>query len=79
MTNNKSAEHGQAAGGGAAPSVDRRTGQPIEEAEDNLSRHSTKDSSPPVAEQGRTTEKVAEGQVRSGAELREQDDGWKDE
>lgn len=77
MTNNKSAEQGQAAGG-ARPSVDRRTGQPIEEAEDNLSRHSTKDSSPPVAEQGRTTEKVADDRPRSGGELREQDDGWKD-
>ncbi|HEX8137736.1 MAG TPA: hypothetical protein VF544_09110 [Pyrinomonadaceae bacterium] len=79
MTNNKSAEHGQAAGGGTGPSVDRRTRQPIEEAEDNLSHHATKDSSPPVAEQGRTTEKVAEGKTRSGAELRDQDDGRKSE
>jgi len=35
--------------------IDRKTGQPVEEAEDNLSRHSTKDSSPPVEEQDRTT------------------------
>ncbi|HVG35292.1 MAG TPA: hypothetical protein VM911_19650 [Pyrinomonadaceae bacterium] len=38
--------------------ADPETGQPIEEAEDNLSRHSTKNSSPPVEEQGRTTEPV---------------------
>lgn len=79
MTNNKSVEQGQAAGGSSGPSVDRRTGQPIEEAEDNLSRHATKDSSPPVAEQGRTTEKASEDRPRSGSELREQDDGWKGE
>lgn len=38
--------------------ADPKTGQPIEEAEDNLSRHSTKNSSPQVGEQGRTTEPV---------------------
>ena len=32
--------------------IDRKTGQPIEEAEDNLSRHSTKDSSPNLGESG---------------------------
>ncbi|HYJ46729.1 MAG TPA: hypothetical protein VEV81_08955 [Pyrinomonadaceae bacterium] len=35
--------------------VDPVRGQPIEEAEKNLSRHSTKDSSPPVEEQWRTS------------------------
>jgi hypothetical protein len=39
----------------AAPERDARTGQPVEEAEKNLSRHSTKDSSPSVEEQERTT------------------------
>lgn len=36
--------------------IDRKTGQPVEEAEDNLSRHSTKDSSPSLDEQGGSTE-----------------------
>lgn len=35
--------------------IDRKTGQPIEEAEDNLSRHSTKDSSPDLDEPGGPT------------------------
>ena len=39
----------------AAGDVDPVRGQPIEEAEKNLSRHSTKDSSPPVDEQWRTS------------------------
>lgn len=34
---------------------DARTGQSVEEEEKNLSRHSTSDSSPSVAEQERTT------------------------
>ncbi|HEY0408043.1 MAG TPA: hypothetical protein VGC89_20065 [Pyrinomonadaceae bacterium] len=38
-----------------ADETDARTGQPVEEEEKNLSRHSTKDSSPPVEEQDRTT------------------------
>lgn len=46
------------------PDIDRKTGEPIEEAEDNLSRHSTKDSSPPVGEQERTS--VAEDPRRPG-------------
>ena len=41
--------------------IDPKTGQPVEEAEDNLSRHSTKDSSPPVEEQDRTTAHVDNG------------------
>jgi hypothetical protein len=41
--------------GGRAGDVDARTGQPIEEAEKNLSRHANADSSPPVEEQWRTT------------------------
>jgi hypothetical protein len=41
--------------GKAAPDIDSKTGQPIEDAEDNLSRHSTADSSPPVEEQERAT------------------------
>lgn len=40
--------------------IDAKTGQPIEEAEDNLSRHSTKDSSPDVDESGGPTESVDE-------------------
>jgi hypothetical protein len=35
--------------------IEPKTGQPIEEAEKNLSRHATKDSSPPVDEQWRTS------------------------
>jgi hypothetical protein len=46
------------------PDIDRKTGQPVEEAEDNLSRHSTKDSSPPVEEQERTS--VGEDPGRPG-------------
>lgn len=42
-------------GRGTGPDIDARTGQPVEEAEDNLSRHSTADSSPPVEEQARTS------------------------
>jgi hypothetical protein len=38
-----------------AGDIDPVTGQPIEEAEKNLSRHTTKDSSPPVEEQWRTS------------------------
>jgi hypothetical protein len=37
------------------------TGQPIEEAEKNLSRHATKDSNPPVDEQWRTSVMAAGG------------------
>ena len=40
---------------GATGDVDTARGQPIEEAEKNLSRHSTKDSSPPVEGQWRTS------------------------
>ena len=43
------------AGGQIGPDIDSKTGQPIEEAEDNLSRHSTADSSPPIEEQERTS------------------------
>lgn len=50
--------------GKAGPSIDSKTGQPIEEAEDNLSRHSTADSSPPVEEQERTS--VGEDPGRPG-------------
>lgn len=45
----------KASGGKASPDIDSKTGQPIEEAEDNLSRHSTADSSPPIEEQERTS------------------------
>lgn len=38
----------------AAGDVDQVRGQPIEEAEKNLSRHSTRNSSPPLDEQSRT-------------------------
>ena len=36
------------------------SGQPIEEAEKNLSRHTTRDSSPPIEEQGRTSVRPGE-------------------
>lgn len=35
--------------------VEPVSGQPIEEAEKNLSRHATKDSSPPIGEESRTS------------------------
>jgi hypothetical protein len=38
-----------------AGDIEPVSGQPIEEAEKNLSRHTTKDSSPPVEEQWRTS------------------------
>lgn len=41
--------------------IDKTTGQPVEEAEKNLSRHATRDSSPPVDEQARTTSIPAGG------------------
>jgi hypothetical protein len=41
--------------GNEAGDVEPVTGQPIEEAEKNLSRHATKDSSPPVGEERRTS------------------------
>jgi hypothetical protein len=75
--NNPNEKQGQAVDAGSGPSRDETTGQPVEEAEDNLSRHSTKDSSPPVAEQGRTTEKETAERPRTGSELRDQDDGSK--
>lgn len=40
--------------GGAKGDVEAETGQSIEEAEKNLSRHATRNSSPPVDEQWRT-------------------------
>ncbi len=45
----------QGRGAKTGPDIDSRTGQPIEEAEDNLSRHSNADSAPPVEEQARTS------------------------
>ncbi|HEX8775392.1 MAG TPA: hypothetical protein VF735_17615 [Pyrinomonadaceae bacterium] len=75
--NNPNEKQGQAVDAGSGPSLDQTTEQPVEEAEDNLSRHSTKDSSPPIAEQGRTTEKVTAEQPRAGSELRDQDEGSK--
>lgn len=38
-----------------AAEMDTKTGEPVEEGEKNLSRHSTGDSAPPIAEQERTT------------------------
>lgn len=73
--NNPNEKQGQAVNAGSGPSLDETTEQPVEEAEDNLSRHSTKDSSPSVAEQGRTTEKGTAERPRTGSELRDQDDG----
>jgi hypothetical protein len=51
-------------GGQVGPDIDSKTGQPIEEAEDNLSRHSTRDSTPPIEEQERTS--VGEDPERPG-------------
>ena len=68
-------KQGRAADAESSPSVDETTGQPVEEAEDNLSRFSTKDSSPAVAEQGRTTEKGDDDQPLSGSALREKNEG----
>ncbi|HEV2914283.1 MAG TPA: hypothetical protein VGX92_13480 [Pyrinomonadaceae bacterium] len=73
MTDTENVKHDRAADTGASPSIDESTRQPIEEAEDNLSRFSTKDSSPTISEQGRTTEKGDDGdQPLSGSELRKQ-------
>lgn len=38
-----------------AGDIDTRTGQPVEESEKNLSRHSNKNSNPAAGEQWRTT------------------------
>ncbi len=40
---------------GETAELDAQTGQPVEEAEKNLSRHSTSDSSPSIEEQARTS------------------------
>lgn len=74
MIENERAKSAHASDGDPGPSVDETTGQPIEEAEDNLSRHSNRDSSPAVNEEGRTTEKGYEQSPRTGSELREQQD-----
>ena len=68
-------KQGRAADAEAGPSFDETTGQSVEDAEDNLSRFSTKDSSPPVEEQGRTTEKGDGDQPLSGSALREKNEG----
>jgi hypothetical protein len=68
-------ERQEAADASSVPSLDETTGQPIEEAEDNLSRFSTKDSRPPVEEQGRTTEKGDADQPLGGSALREKNKG----
>jgi hypothetical protein len=74
MTDNKFTNRDEIKEAESQPSIDNTTGQPIEEAEDNLSRHATKDSSPTVPEQGRTTEKLDEDQPRAGSETRTQRD-----
>ena len=51
--------------GNAAGDIDQSREQPIEEAEKNLSRHSTKDSSPPVEEQWRTNVPEANEQLKN--------------
>lgn len=51
-----------------------RKDEPIEEAEKDLSRYSTKDSRPPVSEQGRTTQENPRQQAaRDAKEAREAD------
>jgi hypothetical protein len=74
MIDDKIESQGNAPGARTEPSIDNSTGEPIEESEKNLSRHATKDSSPPVAEQGRTTEKVDDASPRTGSETRAQGD-----
>jgi hypothetical protein len=51
-----------------AGDIEPVTGQPIEEAEKNLSRHATKDSSPPVEEQSRTSVGVHDTATSGGAQ-----------
>ncbi|HKR00718.1 MAG TPA: hypothetical protein VJT09_08590 [Pyrinomonadaceae bacterium] len=43
---------------GDASNLEPVSGQPIEEAEKNLSRHATRDSSPSIQEQERTSVRV---------------------
>jgi hypothetical protein len=74
MADDRNENQGSATGAQTEPSIDSSTGEPIEESEKNLSRHATKDSSPPVAEQGRTTEKVDDTSPRAGSETRAQQD-----
>ncbi|HUQ31771.1 MAG TPA: hypothetical protein VM095_06615 [Pyrinomonadaceae bacterium] len=54
----KKSPHKNADGKTDAGEIEPMTGQPVEEAEKNLSRHATKDSSPPVDEQWRTSVRV---------------------
>lgn len=53
---------------GAKSEVDTVRGQPVEEAEKNLSRHSTQDSSPPVDEQWRTNVPEA-NEIKEGKKI----------
>jgi hypothetical protein len=54
--------------------VDPATAQPIEEAEKNLSRHTTADSSPPVDEQWRTSVH-ADDEASSSSKLKNREQG----
>jgi hypothetical protein len=62
----KTSPHENAGGKTVASEIEPLTGQPIEEAEKNLSRHATKDSSPPVDEQWRTSVRVDGAQQSPG-------------
>jgi hypothetical protein len=55
--------------------IDAATGQPIEEAEKNLSRHTTADSSPPVEEQWRTSVQADDEATPSGSKLKNKEQG----
>jgi hypothetical protein len=57
---------------GVEADIDRRKDEPIEEAEKDLSRYSTSDSRPPLAEQERTSaETNAQEAARESKALRE--------
>jgi hypothetical protein len=55
--------------------IDPVRGQPIEEVEKNLSRHATKDSSPPIDEQSRTSVKVDDATSSSGNDAEKTEQG----
>jgi hypothetical protein len=55
--------------------VDAATGQPIEDAEKNLSRHTTTDSSPPIEEQWRTSVQADDELVTSSGKLKNREQG----
>jgi hypothetical protein len=69
--NDDKRDEGLSAGTG---DIDTATAQPIEEAEKNLSRHTTADSSPPVEEQWRTSVQ-AKDETQGGSKLKNREQG----